>query len=43
MQSTSEMTPWLKIKVKGMVNNVIEIMKLDVESKLEGKLVPVAE
>jgi hypothetical protein len=33
----------VKIKVKGMVNNVIEIMKLDVESKLKGKLVPVAE
>jgi hypothetical protein len=35
--------PMVKIKVKGMVNNIIEIMKLDVESKLKGKLVPVAE
>ena len=35
--------PMVKIKVKGMVNNVIEIMKLDVESKLKGTLVPVAE
>jgi len=35
--------PMVKIKVKGMVNNVIEIMKLDIESKLKGKLVPVAE
>ena len=35
--------PMVKIKVKGMVNNVIEMMMLDVESKLKGKLVPVAE
>ena len=26
-----------------MVNNVIEMMKIDVESQLKGKLVPVAE
>jgi len=35
--------PLVKINVKGMVNNVIEIMKLDIESKLKGKLVPDAE
>lgn len=35
--------PLLKIKVKSMVNNVIEMMNPDVESKLKGKLVPVAE
>ncbi len=28
----------VKIKVKGMVNNVIEMMKIDVESQLKGKL-----
>ena len=33
----------VKIKVKGMVNNVIEMMKIDVESQLKGKLEPVAE
>jgi multimeric flavodoxin WrbA len=30
-------------KVKGMVNNVVEMMKLDSEEKLKGKLVPVCE
>jgi len=35
--------PLVKVKVKGMVNNVIEMMKLDVEAKLKGKMVPVAE
>ncbi|MCE5298787.1 MAG: NAD(P)H-dependent oxidoreductase [Methanoregulaceae archaeon] len=28
---------------KGVVNNVIELMKLDIEGKLKGKLVPVSE
>jgi multimeric flavodoxin WrbA len=35
--------PLLKIKVKGMANNVVEMLNLDIESKLKGKLVPVAE
>jgi len=30
-------------KVKGMVNNVVEMMRLDTEEKLKGKLVPVCE
>jgi multimeric flavodoxin WrbA len=30
-------------KTKGMVNNVIELMRLDIETKLKGKLVPVCE
>ena len=28
---------------KGVVNNVIELMQLDIESRLRGKLVPVSE
>ena len=35
--------PLVKIKVKGMANNVVEMLKCDLESKLKGKLVPVAE
>ena len=30
-------------KTKGMVNNAIELMRLDIEAKLKGKLVPVCE
>ena len=30
-------------KVKGMTNNVVEMMRLDCEEKLKGKLVPVCE
>lgn len=30
-------------KVKGMANNVVEMMRLDSEEKLKGKLVPVCE
>jgi multimeric flavodoxin WrbA/rubredoxin len=30
-------------KVKGMANNVIEMLNLDIETKLKGRLVPVAE
>jgi multimeric flavodoxin WrbA len=30
-------------KVKGMVNNVVEMMRLDSEEKLKGKLIPVCE
>jgi multimeric flavodoxin WrbA len=30
-------------KTKGMVNNVVEMMKLDIGTKLKGKLVPVCE
>ena len=33
----------VKFKTKGLANNVIEIMKLDNESRLKGKLVPVCE
>ena len=35
--------PLVKIKVKGMANNVVEMLAVDNESKLKGKLVPVAE
>lgn len=35
--------PLVTIKVKGMANNVVEMLKLDLEQKLKGKLVPVAE
>lgn len=35
--------PLVLFKVKGMANNVVELMKLDLEEKLKGKLVPVAE
>lgn len=35
--------PLVKIKVKGMANNVLEMLAIDNESKLKGKLVPVAE
>jgi hypothetical protein len=31
------------LKVKGMANNVVEMLKLGIEEKLKGKLVPVAE
>ena len=30
-------------KVKGMANNVVEMLKHDLEQKLKGRLVPVAE
>jgi multimeric flavodoxin WrbA/rubredoxin len=30
-------------KVKGMANNVVEMLNLDIETKLKGRLVPVAE
>ena len=29
--------------IKGVVNNVIELMQLDIESQLKGRLVPVSE
>ena len=35
--------PLVTIKVKGMANNVVEMLKLDLEQKLKGKLAPVAE
>lgn len=35
--------PLVALKVKGMVNNVVEMMRLDNEGKLKGKLVPVCE
>ncbi|MBN2734321.1 MAG: NAD(P)H-dependent oxidoreductase [Methanomicrobiaceae archaeon] len=35
--------PLVLFKVKGMANNVVEMMNLDLEKKLKGKLVPVAE
>ena len=35
--------PLVLFKVKGMANNVVEMLKLDIEQKLKGKLVPVAE
>ncbi len=35
--------PLVTIKVKGMANNVVEMLKLDLEKKLKGKLAPVAE
>jgi len=35
--------PLLVFKAKGVVTNVIELMALDIESKLKGKLVPVCE
>jgi multimeric flavodoxin WrbA len=35
--------PLVLFKVKGMANNVVEMLKLDLEQKLKGKLVPVAE
>ena len=35
--------PLVLFKVKGMANNVVEMLKLDIEPKLKGKLVPVAE
>jgi len=35
--------PLVIIKVKGMANNVVEMLKLDLEQKLKGRLVPVAE
>ena len=31
------------MKVKGMTANVVEMMRLDSEEKLKGKLVPVCE
>jgi multimeric flavodoxin WrbA len=30
-------------KVKGMANNVVEMLHLDIEDKLKGKLIPVCE
>ena len=35
--------PLVFFKVRGMANNVVEMLKLDLEPKLKGKLVPVAE
>lgn len=35
--------PLVGVKVKGMTNNVVEILNLDLEAKLKGKLVPVCE
>jgi multimeric flavodoxin WrbA len=35
--------PLVTMKVKGMAYNVVEMLKLDLEEKLKGKLVPVAE
>jgi multimeric flavodoxin WrbA/rubredoxin len=35
--------PLTVLKVKGMTNNVIEMLNLDVETKLKGKLIPVCE
>jgi multimeric flavodoxin WrbA len=35
--------PLVILKVKGMTNNVVEMMRLDNEAKLKGKLVPVCE
>ena len=35
--------PLVLFKVKGMANNVVEMLKLELEQKLKGKLVPVAE
>jgi multimeric flavodoxin WrbA/rubredoxin len=35
--------PLVQFKVKGMVNNVIEMLKLDIEARLKDKLVPVCE
>jgi multimeric flavodoxin WrbA len=35
--------PLVLFKVKGMANNVVEMLKLDLEQRLKGKLVPVAE
>ncbi len=35
--------PLVLLKVKGMAHNVVELMNLDLEEKLKGKLVPVAE
>ena len=35
--------PMVIVKVKGMTTNVVEMLKLDLETKLKGKLVPVCE
>ena len=35
--------PLVILKVKGMANNVVEMLHLDMEDKLRGKLVPVCE
>lgn len=35
--------PLVLFKVRGMANNVVEMLRLDLEPKLKGKLVPVAE
>jgi len=35
--------PLVVQKVKGMANNVVEMMRLDSEEELKGKLVPVCE
>lgn len=35
--------PLVLVKVKGMAYNVVELMNLDLEEKLKGKLLPVAE
>ena len=35
--------PMVIMKVKGMANNVVEMLKLDIEQKLKGKLIAVAE
>ena len=35
--------PLVTLKVKGMANNVVEMLHLDIEDKLKGKLIPVCE
>jgi multimeric flavodoxin WrbA len=35
--------PLVTFKVNGMANNVVEMLHLDIEDKLKGKLVPVCE
>jgi multimeric flavodoxin WrbA len=35
--------PLVSFKVKGMTRNVVEMLKLDCEGRLKGKLVPVCE
>jgi hypothetical protein len=35
--------PMVIVKVKGMTTNIVEMLRLDLETKLKGKLVPVCE
>jgi len=35
--------PLVTINVRGMANNVVEMLTIDIEEKMKGKLVPVAE